>query len=80
MVTDAQVDDAVITFLATTNGHWRKVATVFTRVTEALGSEFPEDQAGHELFDTRIEALVGSGRLIAQGDIKLWRHSEVRLP
>ena len=80
MATDAQVDDAVIAFLATTNGHWRKVAMVFASVTEALGAEFPEDQAGYELFDRRIEVLVSSGRLVAQGDIKLWRHSEVRLP
>ena len=80
MATDAQVDDAVFAFLATTNGHWRKVAMVFARVTEALGAEFPEGEAGHELFDRRMEALVSSGRLIAQGDITLWRHSEVRLP
>ena len=80
MAIDAQVDDAVITYLATTNGRWRKVAMVFGRVTDALGAEFPEGQAGHELFDRRIEALVSDGRLVAQGDIRLWRHSEVRLP
>ena len=79
MATDVQVDDAVIAYLATTNGHWRKVAMVFGRVTEALGLEFPEGQAGHALFDRRIEALVSDGRLVAQGDIALWRHSEVRL-
>ncbi|MDB6124382.1 MAG: hypothetical protein JWQ71_3375 [Pedosphaera sp.] len=80
MVTNAQVDDAVIAFLATTNGRWRKVAMVFVRVTEVLGAEFPEGQVGHELFDRRIEALVSDRRLVAQGDITLWRHSEVRLP
>jgi hypothetical protein len=79
MATDTQIDDAVIAFLATTNGHWRKVAMVFARVTEALGAELPEGQDGHELFDRRIEALVSGGRLVAQGDIKLWRHSEVKL-
>lgn len=80
MPTDAQIDDAVITFLATTNGRWRKVAMVYARVTDALGAEFPEGETGHELFDRRIGALVSSGRLVAQGDITLWRHSEVRLP
>jgi hypothetical protein len=80
MATDAQVDDAVMAYLATTDRHWRKVAMVFARVTEALGAEFPDGQAGHELFDRRIEALVSDGRLVAQGDITLWRHSEVRLP
>ena len=80
MVTDEQIDDAVLAFLATTNGHWRKVAMVYARVTDALGAQFPEGEAGHELFDKRIEALVSSGQLVAQGDITLWRHSEVRLP
>jgi hypothetical protein len=80
MATNAQVDDAVIAYLATTNGRWRKVAMVFARVSEALGEEFPEGQTGHELFDRRIEALVASGRLAAQGDLTLWRNSEVRLP
>jgi hypothetical protein len=79
MATDAQIDDAVIAFLSTTNGRWRKVAMVYVRVTEVLGAEFPEGEAGHLLFGRRIEALVGSGRLVAQGDMTLWRHSEVRL-
>lgn len=79
MPTDAQVDDAVIAYLATTDGRWRKVAMVFAMVTEALGAEFPEGQSGHELFDRRIEALVNNRRLVAKGDITLWRHSEVRL-
>ncbi len=75
-----KVDDAVIAFLATTNGNWRKVAMVFARVTEALSAEFPDGQTGHELFDRRIEALVSSGQLVAKGDITKWRFSEVRLP
>ena len=80
MVTDLQIDDAVVAYLTTTNGRWRKVAMVFGRVTEALGAEFPDGEAGHDLFDRRIEALVRDGRLVAQGDITRWRHSEVRLP
>lgn len=80
MATDAQVDDAVLAYLATANGRWRKVAMVFSRVTEALGVMFPEGQAGHELFDRRIAALMNEGRLAAQGDITRWRHSEVRMP
>jgi hypothetical protein len=53
---------------------------VFAGVTEALGPRFPEGHAGHILFERRIEALVSDGRLVAEGDITLWRHSEVRLP
>jgi hypothetical protein len=56
-ISDAPVDDAILAYLATTERHWRKVATVFGRVTEALGKKFPGEQAGHELFDRRIEAL-----------------------
>ena len=53
MATDSQVDDAVIAYLATTNGCWRKVAMVFARVTEALGAELPEGHSGHVLFGSR---------------------------
>ena len=80
MATDTQVDDAGIAYLAITNGRWRKVAMVFARVAEALGAEFPEGQPGHELFDRSIEVLMRDRRLVAQGDITLSRHSEVRLP
>jgi hypothetical protein len=79
MSTDAQVDDAVVAYLATANGHWRKVAMVFARVAEALGGAFPEGQAGHDFFNRRIETLVLTGRLDAKGNLKLWRNSEVRL-
>jgi len=51
MATDEQVDDAVLAYLATTNGRWRKVAMVYARVAEALSEEFPTGQAAHELFD-----------------------------
>ena len=80
MTTDAQVIDAVLAYMATVNGYWRKVAMVYAKVTEALGAEFPEGDVGHELFDRCIEALVHDGRLVAKGDIKRWRFSEVRLP
>ncbi len=80
MTTDAQVKDAALEYMATVNGYWRKVAMVYAKVTEALGSEFPEGEARHELFDRCIEALVHDGRLVAKGDIKQWRFSEVRLP
>jgi hypothetical protein len=79
MITDKQVDDAVIAYLATTQGHWRKVAMFFWKVTEALGAEFPEGQIGQDLFDRRMEALFDDGRLDARGDITRWRHSEVKL-
>ncbi|HTH49648.1 MAG TPA: hypothetical protein VMB21_19195 [Candidatus Limnocylindria bacterium] len=79
-IVEPRIDQAVLAYLSTANGRWRKVAMVFGRVSEALGAEFPEGEAGHELFDRHLAALVGAGRLQAQGDITRWRFSEVRLP
>ena len=80
MATDTQIDDAVIGYLVTAEGHWRKVAMVVWQAADALGGELPDGDAGYELVAKRIEALVASGRLLAQGDLSRWRHSEVRLP
>ena len=46
--------------------------------TDGIG--VPEDEAGRKIIASRIEALVQEGRLAAQGDLKKWRHSEVRIP
>jgi len=43
-----------------------------------MGSDLPEGDAGYNLVAKRIEILVRGGRLLAQGDIKKWGHSEVR--
>jgi hypothetical protein len=43
-----------------------------------LGNNLPEGETGLDLIAKRIEVLVQDGRLLAQGDIKKWRHSEVR--
>jgi hypothetical protein len=32
-----------------------------------------------EMFAARIQTLVEAGRLESQGDLRKWRHSEVRL-
>ena len=79
MATNSEIEDAVVAYLETTNGHWRKVAMVFVRVEEALGEDSLHGQFGHDLFDSAIDALVSSGRLIAKGDITQWRFSEVKL-
>ena len=79
MVTGAQIDHAVIAYLTTAHGHWRKVAMVVGQAANALSSELPDGDAGYELVAKRIEALVADGRLVAQGDISRWRHSEIRL-
>ncbi len=38
----------------------------------------PEEEGAEERVAARIEWLVSQGRLEAQGNLELWRHSEVR--
>jgi hypothetical protein len=45
-----------------------------------MGGDLPEGDAAYDLIAKRIEILVGDGRLLAQGSISKWRHSEVRKP
>jgi hypothetical protein len=78
-VDDRAVDEAIFEMLAILPGHWRKVAAVVAIVNSALGHALPEGDAGYQIVARRIEALVGQGRLLAQGDIGNWRFSEVRL-
>jgi hypothetical protein len=69
----AQIDDATVT-------SWRKVALVVTVAQNILVGGLPEDDTGPDLIAERIEVLVQDGRLLAQGNIKRWRYSEVRKP
>ena len=57
---------------------WTKIAMVIARVVDAVRHDMPEHE-GYEIISRRIEALVHDGRLLAQGDIRNWRFSEVRL-
>jgi hypothetical protein len=72
-----RIDEVI---LAITKTSWRKVAFVITKAADTLGGDLPEGDAGHNLVAKRIESLVRDGRLLAQGDIKKWRHSEIRKP
>jgi hypothetical protein len=76
-LSNSQIDETV---LSSTERSWRKVALVIARVEKILGSNLPEGEPGLDLIARRIEALVQDGRLSAQGDVKKWRHSEVRKP
>ncbi len=49
------------------------------KVANGMGNDLPEGEDGYKRIVRRIEILVNEGRLIAQGDIKNWRFSEVRL-
>jgi hypothetical protein len=74
---DLQIDEVI---LSIAEASWRKVAFVISRVAITMGSDLPEGDAGYNLVAKRIEILVRGGRLLAQGDIKKWRHGEVRKP
>lgn len=76
-LSDLQIDQAI---LSATQSSWRKVAVVIIEVADKVGGDLPEGDAGYNLVAKRIEILVRGGRLLAQGDIKKWRHSEVRKP
>jgi hypothetical protein len=69
-----QIDEVI---LSVTQASWRKVAFVIAKVADAMGLE---GDAACDLIAKRIEILVGDGRLLAQGNINKWRHSEVRKP
>jgi hypothetical protein len=74
---DSQIDEAILSVTPTS---WRKVARVIVMTGEILGDNLPKGEPGLDRVADRIEALTRDGRLLAQGDIKKWRHSEVRKP
>jgi len=79
-MSDHAIDEAILSLLSAGNGHWKKVAMMISRVADAMGNDLPEGDDDYQLVARRIEALVSDGRLVAQGNIKNWRFSEVRRP
>jgi hypothetical protein len=73
----SQIDEAILSVTVTS---WRKVARVIVMTGELLGDNLPKGEAGLDLVAERIGALIHDGRLVAQGDVKKWRYSEVRKP
>jgi hypothetical protein len=74
-LSNSQIDEAILSVAAIS---WRKVALVIAKVEVILRNTLPEGDAGIDLIAKRIEVLVQDGSLLAQGDIKQWRYSEVR--
>jgi hypothetical protein len=71
----SEIDSAI---LQAVGERWTKIAMVIARVVDAVRHDLPEHK-GYEIISRRVEALVHDGRLLAQGDTKNWRFSEVRL-
>jgi hypothetical protein len=79
-MSDEVIDEAILSMLSEIPGHWRKVAMVVSKVASAMRDGLAHEDAGYETVARRIESLVSEGRLLARGNIKNWRFSEVRLP
>jgi hypothetical protein len=77
-MSERAIDEAILSLLPAGNGRWKKVAMVIVGVANAMGNGLPAGDDGYKLVARRIEALVSEGRLVAQGNIKNWRFSEVR--
>lgn len=78
MVTDSEIDEAILSYLCASEGRWRKIAMVIGRVADKLGPALQEGESEYNLIARRIEILVENGSIMAQGNIKKWRHSEIR--
>lgn len=76
MATASELDAALLTAI---NPRWTKVAMVFGRAERAPGLTFDEEEDVFEALAERLRELVASGQVLAQGDLKEWRFSEVRL-
>jgi hypothetical protein len=74
-VSDQDIDGLI---LSTAGVQWRKVAFIVSSVLLVCrkNAAAPDE---YDIAD-RIQALVGEGKLEAQGNLNRWRHSEVRLP
>ncbi|HEY6904008.1 MAG TPA: hypothetical protein VI216_06845 [Candidatus Acidoferrales bacterium] len=76
-MSDYSIDQAILSFVGK---RWRKIAMVISRVADAMGTDLPQGDEGCQVVARHIEGLVRDGRLVAQGDTKDWRFSEVRQP
>lgn len=76
MPTVVELDAALLASIPT---RWGKVAMVLGQAAKQPGLFESRDEEDYELLAERLELLVASGRVSAQGDLKQWRASEVRL-
>jgi hypothetical protein len=74
-LSESRIDEVI---LSIAESSWRKVAFIVDKVKDTMGANLAQGGAGYDLVAKRIESLVRDGRLLAQGDLKNWRHSEVK--
>ena len=73
-VTEANVDALIFAEL---NEQWRKVARIVARTFQACESR--SMPLSNQVIAARIQDLAEAGRIESQGNLAMWRHSEVRL-
>jgi hypothetical protein len=59
--------------------YWQKLAMIIAKVTRDERFSMDDSDEEFDFVANRIAHLVADGRLESQGDISLWRFSEVRL-
>jgi len=75
LAADSNIDTTILQMVMQ---RWQKTAMVIAKTDEALrktGEEVSWDDIAE-----RIESLDAHGAIESQGDLTLWRNSEVRLP
>ncbi|MDX8432488.1 hypothetical protein RFN25_03455 [Mesorhizobium abyssinicae] len=75
MTADSDIDRAIMQMVM---DRWQKTAMVLAKTEEALRKAGV--QVSWDDIAGRLEALDARGDIESQGDLTLWRNSEVRLP
>lgn len=70
--------DLDIAIFASAKTDWLKTARIITEAAANLRSYGRELE--YEVIGARVKALADVRSLDAQGDVRMWRHSEVRIP
>lgn len=73
-VTEADLDLVIFSVL---KKDWRKTVMVISKTRDSYEARsIPLDL---EIVGARIQALANAARIESQGNLSMWRHSEVRL-
>jgi hypothetical protein len=77
-VSEKDIDDIIFSEL---KPHWLKVAMVLAQAFDRCEErDLPIPREGrHEIFGARLRELADTDRIEGAGDLRKWRHSEVRL-
>jgi hypothetical protein len=78
VIPPSEIDQTLLSFCSK---DWQKVAKIIGDTFKAFeGRRGHLDKGIADEVDARMEILVSTGQLEAQGNIRKWRYSEVRLP